>query len=129
MNKFDNLYNKIISEANINSSSKTTRKPKLNLADLTTKLSNEFGLECEKLTGKNTKGFPLQGNFCGKAYGDGYSINIMVDNGNVYVNPDGSSEMIFLNRNKSIYNNWLNKATEAAKKYQIKFADFYISKD
>lgn len=127
MTKFDHLYNKIISEANINSSGKPIRKPKLNLDDLTAKLSNEFGLECEELTGKNTKASPLNGSFCGKAYGDGYSINIMVDNGNVYVNPDGSSDIIF--RNKTIYNNWLNKVTEAAKKYQIKFADFYISKD
>jgi hypothetical protein len=126
MTKFDTLYNKIISEANI---SKPAKASKLNLADLTTKLSNELGLGCEELTGENTKASPLNGSFCGKAYGDGYSINIMVDNGNVYVNPDGSSEMIFLNRNKSIYNNWLNKVTEAAKKYQIKFADFYISKD
>jgi hypothetical protein len=123
MTKFDTLYNKIISEAN----KAGTAKTKLNLDDLTTKLSNEFGLDCSKLTGKNTKDSPLRGNFCGKAYGDGYSISILVKNGNVYVNPDGSSEIIF--HNKTIYNNWLNKVTEAAKKFQIEFADFYISKD
>jgi hypothetical protein len=94
---------------------------------LATKLSNEFDLLGDGLTGKNTKASPLKGSFYGKAYGDGYSISIQVKNGKVSIEPGGTSDIVF--SNERIYNSWINTVTEAVKKFGIKFADFYIEKD